>query len=106
MHDTDDPPIREFADRGTLWLLESTSNLRDLVAMAAREVADSLDFERAERVNRSFVPADLHKQEADLLYRVPFRTGKSEVWVYLLVEHQSKPDRLMGLRVLSYMVQV
>ena len=106
MHDPTDPPIREFADRGTLWLLESPSNLRDLVAMAAREVADALDFALAERVNRSFVPADLHKQEADLLYRVPFKTGKADVWVYLLVEHQSKPDRLMGLRVLSYMVQV
>jgi hypothetical protein len=99
MHDANDPPIREFADRGTLWLLESTSNLRDLVA-------DALDFGSAERVNRSFVPADLHKQEADLLYRVPFRTGKSEVWIHLLVEHPSKPDLWMNLRVLSYMVQV
>jgi hypothetical protein len=106
MIDPTDPPIREFADRGTIWLLESPSNLRDLVAMAARELAESLAFDKAERVNRTFIPADLHKHEADLLYRVPFRTGQSEVWVYLLVEHQSRPDRLMGLRVLSYMVQM
>ncbi|MCX6359586.1 MAG: Rpn family recombination-promoting nuclease/putative transposase [Armatimonadetes bacterium] len=74
--------------------------------MAAREIADSLEFSRAERVNRSFVPASLHKHEADLLYRVPHRSGSSEVWVFLLVEHQSRPDRLMGHRLLSYMVQV
>ncbi len=71
----DDASIREFADRGTIWLLGSPANLRDLVAMAAKDIADSLEFSRAERVNRSFVPAKLHKQEADLLYRVPFRAG-------------------------------
>ncbi len=94
----DDAPIREFPDRGTIWLLESPSNLRDLAAR--------LDFDRAERINRSFVPDDLHEREADLLFRVPFRSGASEVWVYVLVEHQSKPDRMMGLRVLAYMVQI
>src|SRR5579872_4907011 len=34
--------------------------------------------------------------------RVPYQDGRREVWIYLLVEHQSKPDRLMGLRLLSY----
>ncbi|MCX6361586.1 MAG: Rpn family recombination-promoting nuclease/putative transposase [Armatimonadetes bacterium] len=106
MTQQDDAPVREFADRGTIWLLGSPANLRDLVAMAAKDIADSLEFSRAERVNRSFVPANLHKQEADLLYRVPFRAGRAEVWVYVLVEHQSQPDRLMSLRLLSYMVQV
>ncbi len=106
MTQQDDAPIREFADRGTIWLLGSPANLRSLVAMAARDVADCLEFDRAQRVNRSFVPANLHKQEADLLYRVPFRSGGSEVWVYVLVEHQSRPDRQMGLRLLSYMIQV
>ena len=28
------------------------------------------------------------------------------VWIYVLVEHQSRPDRVMGLRLLSYMVQL
>ncbi len=102
----DDAPIREFPDRGTIWLLESPANLRDLIAMVAQDIADGLDFDRAERINRSFVPDDLRKTEADLLFRVPFRSGPSEVWVHVLVEHQSKPDRFMGLRVLTYMVQI
>ncbi len=101
-----EPPIREFADRGILWLLESPQNLRDLLALIAYEIADRLDFSRAQRLNRSFIPEDLHKQEADLLYRVPFRKGKGEVWVYILLEHQSKPDSLMGLRLLAYMVAI
>lgn len=101
-----EPPIREFQGRGTLWLLESPENLRGVIAILAGELADRLDFARAERINRSFVPADLHKQEADLLYRVPFRGGKGQVWVYVLLEHQSRPDRFIGLRLLAYMVQV
>jgi len=101
-----EPPIREFADRGTLWLLEAPENLRGLVALVAESLADKLDFSRAERVNRSFIPDNLQKQEADILYRVPYRDSKGEVWVYVLLEHQSKPDKTMGLRLLSYMVEL
>src|SRR5579862_8723998 len=106
MPDPEPPPVREFADRATLWLLESPENLRQLLRLVAEEIAARLDFQRAERINRSFIPASLQKQEADLLFRVPYREGKREVWIYLLLEHQSKPDRLMGLRLLSYMVQI
>jgi len=101
-----EPPIREFADRGTLWLLEAPENLRGLVEIVAKSLAEKLDFSRAERINRSFIPDNLQKQEADLLYRVPFREGKGEVWVYVLLEHQSRPDKTMGLRLLAYMVEL
>ena len=96
--------IREFNDRGTLWLLEDPANLRDLLRIVEPEVAERLDFTRAERVNRSFIPADLQKRESDLIFRVPFLTPKEaarEVWVYILLEHQSRPDPLMLLRVLE-----
>jgi predicted transposase/invertase (TIGR01784 family) len=106
MPEDSEPPIREFADRGTLWLLESPENLRELLQLAARDIADHLDFSRAERINRSFIPDDLQKQEADLLYRVPFQDGQIDVLVYLLLEHQSRPDASMGFRILSYMVAV
>lgn len=106
MPDNAEPPIREFADRGTLWLLESPENLRGLLRLVAKDIADKLDFTRAERVNRSFIPEDLQKQEADLLYRIPFRDGRGEALVYLLLEHQSRPDLTMGLRLLSYMVEI
>src|SRR5262249_49337418 len=68
-----------------------------------------LDFARAERVNRSFIPADLQKQESDLIFRVPFQHPEPEgpeVWVYVLLEHQSKPDPLMPLRLLEAMVEL
>jgi len=43
----DEPPIREFADRGVLWLLESKENLRSLVQLLATEIAAKLDFSQA-----------------------------------------------------------
>lgn len=101
--------IREFNDRGTLWLLEDPANLRDLLRIVEPEVAERLDFSRAERVNRSFIPADLQKRESDLIFRVPFLQPAQEgpeVWVYVLLEHQSRPDLLMPLRVLESMVEL
>jgi Putative transposase, YhgA-like len=101
--------IREFSDRGTLWLLEDPANLQGLVQIVEPALVEQLDFAHAERVNRSFIPADLQKQESDLIFRVPFIGGGAEageVWVYVLLEHQSKPDPLMGLRLYLYMGQL
>jgi predicted transposase YdaD len=95
--------IREFNDRVTLWLLEDPASLRDLLRILEPDLAERLDFARAARVNRSFIPADLQKQESDLVFRVPAGAGTGEVWVYLLVEHQSRPDPLMPLRLHGYM---
>src|SRR5262249_25108592 len=100
--------IREFPDRGTLWLLEDPAMLQDLLRLLEPELAARLDFARAQRINRSFVPADLQKQESDLIFQVPFvGPGEGpEVWVYVLLEHQSRPDPLMPLRLLACMVEL
>ena len=103
---TDTRIIREFADRGTLWLLESPESVRQLLRLLNGELADRLDFTQAERINRSLIPEDLQKLEADLIYRVPFREDGREVLVYILLEHQSTIDHFMDLRLLSYMVEL
>lgn len=69
------PLIREFDDRSTLWLLEDPQQLYGLVQILDAALAERLDFARARRINRSFVPADLQKQESDLVYAVPTRDG-------------------------------
>ena len=102
----DEKVIREFNDRGLIWFLESNANLRDLMKMLATEIAEKLDFSRAVRLNRSFIPQNLYKQEADMLYSVPFLEQEGEVIVYLLLEHQSAPDSMMGFRFLSYLVEI
>ena len=99
--------VREFPDRGALWLFEDPRQLRELLQILEPALAELIDFTRARRENRSFVPADLRKQESDLIFLVPLRgTRRQEVWVYVLLEHQSKPDPLMGLRLYLYMGQL
>lgn len=61
-----------------------------------------LDFDRAERVEKSFVDEEYQAWESDLIYRIP--SGKDEIYVYVLLEFQSTVDRLMALRVLNYVV--
>ncbi len=102
------PPVREFADRGIRWLLEAPENLRGLFTVLSLDLSRSLDFPRMVVLPGTFIPANLRKQEADLVVRVPYREGEgeavSEVLVYVLVEYQSLPDLAMAYRLLSYMV--
>src|SRR5438874_1352226 len=84
------PLIREFDDRSSLWLLEDPLLLRGLVQILDPHLVERLDFAHARRINRSFVPADLQKEESDLVYTVPFQGSGREVRVYVLLEHQSE----------------
>jgi putative YhgA-like transposase len=96
--------VREFHDRGALWLFEDPRQLRELLQILEPSLAEQLDFSRARRENRSFIPADLRKQESDLIFLVPLQGARrQDVWIYVLLEHQSKPDTLMGLRLYLYM---
>jgi hypothetical protein len=102
--------IREFHDRGVQWLLEDRLHAGDLLQIWDPDLVALLDFSRAIRVNRTLVPPDLRKRERDIIYRVPFRGSDTrsgrEVWVYLLLEHQSEPDPTMGLRIYLYRGQL
>ena len=103
MEDDDAPPIREFKDRGTVWLLGSRKMFAGLASRAVPGLSDRLDFDRAVRLNRSFVPDDLRKRETDIAYRVPFRDGDGGVLIDILTDHQSEADPAMSWRVLHQM---
>ena len=106
-----DTRIHQFHDRSAKWLLENTENLKALLAIIASELVEHLDFSNVEIQNTTFIPDDLRQQASDLVYLLPFREEDSAgspqtVMVYILVEHQSTVDPLMGLRLLSYMCQI
>ena len=103
MQDDEAPPIREFKDRGTIWLLGSPTMFAALVSRAVPTIATRLDFERAVRLNRSFVPDDLRKRETDVAYRVPYRDSGTGLLIDILTDHQSEPDPVMSWRVLHQM---
>ena len=61
-----------------------------------------LDFTRMERVNAKFHADGLKRREGDLIYRIQYKEGDGEIYLYLLLEFQSRPDKWMALRVLVY----
>ena len=65
-----------------------------------------LDFSRMERINAKFHAKGLEQRDGDLIYRIHYKShsfgGDGEVYLYLLMEFQSRPDKWMALRVLVY----
>lgn len=61
-----------------------------------------IDFSTLERVEASFVTQELLERESDIIWRARWG-GERWIYVYLLIEFQSRVDPWMALRVLVYM---
>ncbi|MEZ4867399.1 MAG: Rpn family recombination-promoting nuclease/putative transposase [Caldilineaceae bacterium] len=61
-----------------------------------------LDFDRAERLDKSFVSEHYKETEADIIYKVPLRDADQVIYLCLLIEFQSDVQRFMSLRSLQY----
>lgn len=99
----DNPPLHNFPDRAFRQALLDARNLRDVMVDAMPDHAPNMDFGKAEYHNPEFSLEDWRGREADLLVRLPYRDPEenaTEVLICLLLEHQSKPDPQMPLRVL------
>jgi len=53
----------------------------------------------------SFVDEKLKASESDILYQVDLLESLEKAYIYLLIEHQSKPDQWMPFRLLKYSCQ-
>ena len=61
-----------------------------------------LDFSKCETLDKSFVTDHYKETESDLIYKLKLR--RKTVYIYVLLEFQSKVDTFMGLRVLFYIL--
>jgi Putative transposase, YhgA-like/Domain of unknown function (DUF4351) len=68
------------------------------------ELCARIDFTKLAVVPGSFVDANLRFRHTDVLYRAVI--GGKEALIYLLHEHQSRVEALMGFRVLRYEVRI
>ena len=84
-------------------LAEATSFLQRHLP---QEVIQALNWSTLKLVEGSFVDEDLRRSEADVLYEVERVSGEDSVWLYLLLEHQSTPDRWMRFRLLQYCCRI
>jgi predicted transposase YdaD len=76
----------------------------ELRAVLPSPLADRLDLASLHPVNGSFVDEELTNRHADVLMRTTL-DGR-ETFVYVLIEHQSSPDRMMPLRMLRYLIRI
>ena len=103
-----DTNMGHFADKLAKWTFKKPEFLRGLVFILIDDLAQDLDFERAKIVSPELVGNTLQALVPDMVFTVPFRdTSKgTKLTIYILLEHQSTSDRLMGYRLLSYMCQI
>ncbi len=73
--------------------------LREMIGEAWVEL---LDFTSAERVNASFVSNKWKNRESDVIWKFRRRDTGDPVYVYVLLEFQSRPDRYMPVRLMTY----
>ena len=83
-------------------------NVRGLLQIIGSELVEHLDFSRLTELNRSYITDTLKELESDMIFSVPFQenTTNEELLIYILIEHQSTVDPMMGFRVLFYMCQI
>ena len=84
-------------------LAEATSFLQTHLP---QEVSQALRWSTLKLLEGSFVDEHLRESEADVLYEVQHVSGEASVWVYILLEHQSTPDRWMRFRLLKYCCRI
>jgi hypothetical protein len=88
-------------------VLSDVAEARSLLQVhLSEEVSQALNWSTLKLLEGSFVDADLRGSEADLLYEVEHISGEASLWIYVLLEHQSTPDRWMRLRLLKYCCRI
>ncbi|WP_024803336.1 Rpn family recombination-promoting nuclease/putative transposase [Nocardia sp. BMG51109] len=85
-------------------LSHSDAAAGELRAVLPEAVSAQIDWKYLQLQSCSFVPAELRSRYTDVLFRT--RWAGRDAFVYLLVEHQSKTDRLMAFRMLEYVVAI
>ncbi len=84
-------------------MAEAASFLR---AYLPEALSQALNWSTLTLLEGSFIDDNLRESEADLLYEVEHISGEGSVWVYVLLEHQSSPDRWMRFRLLKYCCRI
>ncbi|MBK7006117.1 MAG: Rpn family recombination-promoting nuclease/putative transposase [Burkholderiales bacterium] len=89
-------------DTGYKLLFSHPEMVRDLLTgYMPGEWLKEADFTSLNRVNASYVSEKEHQRHDDMVWRL--KVGQQWVWVYLLLEFQSKPDPWMALRIMVYL---
>jgi len=105
MNNSNDNQITNAHDQFFRTAMADKRVARDfLMAWLPNELCQSVDFDRLEIQPRSHIN-DVRKESAvDVLFKTVIEGH--EAYLYLLLEHQSTPDRLMPFRMLKYICNI
>ena len=96
-------PVSHPHDKYFYSVFSDTRNAAGLLSpYLPQEIARTLRWSTLTHVPGRFVSDDWRGREADLLFSVERQDSGPPVLVYVLLEHQSTPDRWMRLRLLNY----
>jgi predicted transposase YdaD len=101
--------IRNFPENGPKLLLENGANVRDLLVLLREPQVPAIDFTKLTVERTHFIKPDYAHVALDLLLKAPLRLGGTgpprTLFIYLLIEHQSKPQRFFPLRLADYLLE-
>ena len=101
--------VRNFPENGPKLLLENPANVRELLILLHEPHVDAIDFAALTVERTHFVQPDYAHVALDILLKAPFRMGNGKVartiFIYLLIEHQSRPQRFFMLRLAEYLLE-
>jgi predicted transposase YdaD len=67
---------------------------------------DLIDWDTLRLEGSQFIDDTFQSSESDLLYSVCFKDGETECFLYVLFEHQTKPDKWIRFRILKYKTRI
>ncbi len=73
--------------------------LREIVG---EQWVERIDFDSGEKAEGSFVSSKHESRESDVIWKFQRRDGGDPVYVYILLEFQSRPDPSMAVRFMGY----
>ncbi len=101
--------VRNFSENGPKLLLENGANVRELLVLLREPRVERIDFAALTVERTHFVKPDYAHVAVDLLLKAPFRVDGANparnILIYLLIEHQSTPERFFSLRLADYLLQ-
>lgn len=70
-----------------------------------KEITDEIKVEDLKREQTELITKDYSTKRTDILYKIE-RKDNQDIYIYLLLEHQSRVDQLMAFRMLAYKVRI
>jgi len=97
--------MRQVHDRGYKRLFSNQQFFRELLeSFVTEDWVKDIDFNKCEKIDKSFISEHYKETESDILYKVSLKG--QETYIYVLIEFQSTVVWFMAVRILHYICSI